>query len=308
MNTVSKGNPQITVIIADVNGPPMIGACLEALSRQQGEVDTEVIVAESTGEETVRFIQDRFPKVKVLPFAKRLTIPELRAAALKQSSGDIVAVIEDHCDADEYWCQGIVNAHQAHPECIAVGGAVENGSCQRLIDWAVYFAEYSDYMQPLPRGVVDAIPGNNVTYKRAAFQGIKDLEKDLSRGFWESTLHQKLLARGERFLLEPSITVHHSKRFGFCYSLSQRFHYSRYYAGTFYAAASLPTRLLRAAITFALPPLLMARICRRVVHKKRHLKELTLATPYLAVLTLVWACGELVGSLFGPGRSLVKVE
>ena len=131
MSTVKP--PKLSVIIADVNGPPMIGACLEALSRQHGDVDAEVIVAEATGEETVRFIHDQFPWVEVLPFPNRTTIPELRVAALKHSSGDIVAVIEDHCDPDEHWCEEIINAHQAHPECIAVGGAVENGNCQRLM-------------------------------------------------------------------------------------------------------------------------------------------------------------------------------
>ena len=41
---MTANTPQLSVIIADVNGPPMIDACLEALSRQQGEVDAEVIV------------------------------------------------------------------------------------------------------------------------------------------------------------------------------------------------------------------------------------------------------------------------
>ncbi len=300
--------PQLSVIIADVNGPPMIGACLEALSRQHGDVDAEVIVAEATGEETVRFIQDQFPWVEVLPFPNRMTIPELRVAALKHSSGDIVAVIEDHCDPDEHWCEEIINAHKDHPECIAVGGAVENGNCERLMDWAVYFAEYSSYMPPLPRGLVNDLPGNNVAYKRAAFQGIDELEKDLSRGFWESTLHQKLLARGERFLSEPSITVYHRKRFGLFYSLSQRFHYSRYYAGTLFASGSLRTRLFRSVVSLALPPLLMVRIGRRVAHKRRHRKKLVQTVPLLAIITVVWAAGELVGSLFGSGQSLSKVE
>ena len=189
-----------------------------------------------------------------------------------------------------------------------MGGAVENGNCQRLVDWAVYFAEYSSYMPPLPRGLVNDLPGNNVAYKRAAFCGFDELEKDLSRGFWESTLHQKLLVRGERFLSEPSITVYHRKRFELFYSLSQRFHYSRYYAGTFFASGSLRTRLFRSAVSLALPPLLMVRIGSRVTKNRRHVKKLVQVAPLLAIITVVWAAGELVGSLFGSGQSLSKVE
>ena len=163
-------------------------------------------------------------------------------------------------------------------------------------------------MQPLRRGIEDGIPGNNVSYKRGAFDGIDGLKDDLIRGFWEYEIHRKLLARGEQFLLEPAITVYHRKRFGFLYSLSQRFHYSRYYAGTLFATAGLPTKLYRSAVSLVLPLLLMARIERRVIKKRRHLKELILATPLLAIITVVWAVGELVGSLFGPGQSLRKVE
>ena len=300
--------PQLSVIIADVNGLPMIGACLAALSRQHGEVDAEVIVAEATGKATARLLKESFPWVKVLPFAERLTIPELRAAALAHSRGDIIAVIEDHCDVDEHWYEEIISAHQTHPECVAVGGAVENGNCDRLMDWAVFFCEYSSYMRPLPRAAVDHIPGNNVSYKRAAFEGLDSLERDLNRGFWESTLHHRLLDRGERFLVEPSMIVYHRKRFGFLYGLSQRFHYSHYYAGTFYYTTELRERMFRCVVSVGLPALLMARIARQIVQKRRHMKQLILTTPLLAIITVVWASGEVVGSLFGPGQSLRKVE
>ncbi len=300
--------PTLSVIIADVNGPPVIVACLKALARQRGEVDAEVIVAEATGEETARLIREGFPWVKVLPFAERMTIPELRTAALAHSNGDIIAVIEDHCDPDEHWYEEIVEAHRAHPECVAIGGVVENGKRERLIDWAVFFAEYSPYMQPMVRGKTEDIPGNNVSYKRAAFEGVDGLDEYLKQGFWESTLHQRLLDRGDRFFLEPAITVYHCKYFRFLYSLSQRFHYSRYYAGTNFSRAGLGPRLYRSAVSLALPLILMARIGQRVAKKKRHMKELIQTIPLLLIITLVWAVGELVGSLFGPGQSLYRVE
>jgi hypothetical protein len=163
-------------------------------------------------------------------------------------------------------------------------------------------------MKPLPRGGFVDIPGNNVSYKRRAFQDLDNPEEVLQQGFWETTLHGKLLAKGEKFLLEPSIVVYHKKNFGFFYFISQRYHYSRYYAGVLFARASLPRRAFRSAATLAVPPLLMTRIVSRVVRKKRYGQKLLLATPLLAVFTTVWAFGELVGCLLGPGQSLSKVE
>lgn len=300
--------PVLSVIVASVNGPPMIEECLAALAAQRGDVAAEVIVVDVTGGETVRHLEREFPWVELVAFAERRTIPELRAAGLARSRGEIVAVIEDHCNVEEHWFEEIVAAHRAHPECVAVGGAVENGSCGRLVDWAVFFCEYGAHMRPLPRGIAGDVTGNNVSYKRRAFEGIENLEEVLSEGFWESTLHPKLRARGDRFFLEPSIVVYHKKEFGFRYFLGQRYHYSRYYAGTLFGGAGPAKRVLRGAASLALPPLLVGRIAARIFRKRRHLKELLLTTPLLAIFTGTWAVGEAVGCVLGPGQSLNEIE
>ncbi len=298
----------LSVIIANVNGLPMIEECLEALAAQPKDTQVEVIVADVMGGESVRLIREKFPWVKLLTFAERLPIPQLRAAALAHSQGDIVAVIEDHCIVDEHWYEVIAETHLANPDVIAVGGAVENGSCERLVDWAVFFCEYSNAMLPLPRGVTRGITGNNVAYRRAAFAGIDDLDQVLNRGFWESTLHSRLLDRGATFFQEPGMVVYHKKRFGFRYFLSQRYHYSRYYAGTLFADSSLANRLFRFFASFALPPLLLGRILSTVTRKGRHQKQLAQTMPLLVVFTTVWALGEMAGVLLGPGQSLCQIE
>ncbi len=306
--TISGTSPTLSVIIACVNGLPVIEECLTALAGQRGDIKAEVIVADSTGDATIRCLQAQFPWVRLLPFAERRTIPELRAMALAHSHGDIVVVIEDHCLAAEGWYEAIVQAHEAYPDCVAVGGVVENGSCKRLTDWAVFFCEYSTYMLPVAQGVAGDITGNNVSYKRRAFEGIEDLSEVLTQGFWESTLHPKLRARGETFVLEPAIVVYHKKHFGFRYFLSQRYLYSRYYTGTLLSQTSLARRLVRSAASLALPPLLMTRIASRVMQKGRFLREFVLSLPLLAVFMAAWSVGEAVGCLLGPGDSLSRVE
>jgi GT2 family glycosyltransferase len=304
----SSSAPTLSVIIASVNGPPMIVECLEALQAQRGAVDAEVIVVDVTGDQTVRLITERFPWAKVVPVAERRTIPQLRAMGLAQSRGEIAAIIEDHCMADPHWYEEIVKAHREHPECTAVGGAVENGSRDRLVDWAVFFTEYSAYMLPVPRGIATDIPGNNASYKRRAFEHLPGIDELLNRGFWESTLHPVLVARGDRLLSEPSIVVYHKKHFGFWYFVTQRYHFSRFYAGTLVTGTGVVRRAVRSVAALALPPVLLARIVGRVARKRRHLGQFLLTSPLLIVFTGVWAFGEVVGGLLGPGRSASAVE
>ena len=305
---MANGKPAISVIIASVNGPPMIVECLAALAAQQGSVDAEVIVADASDESTRHLIAARFPWVRLIASADRRSIPELRAQGLRDARGDIIAVIEDHCLAQPDWYQEILRTHQAHPECVAVGGAIENGSCERLVDWAVFFCEYSAFMPPLPRGLATSIAGNNVSYKRQAFRDLAPTDDVLTRGFWEATLHNELRARGERFFVEPSIIVRHKKRFGVGYFVQQRYHYSRFYAGSRLVGASPGVRLFRGAATLGLPPVLFARIAVCVLRKRQNVTRFLLAAPLLVLFTAVWAAGEVVGALLGPADSLRRIE
>jgi hypothetical protein len=63
-----------------------------------------------------------------------------------------------------------------------------------------------------------------------------------------------------------------------------------------------------AALSLALPLLLLYRMARSVTTKGRHLHELMRALPYLTLFAVIWAAGEAAGYLFGPGDALSKVE
>ena len=130
--TLSEPPPQLSVVIASVNGASYLDLCLDALSRQRGDVRGEIVVADCCGPSTRELVTRKYPHVRLLSFERRLPIPELRAIGMAHSHGELVAVTEDHCIPREDWFERIVAAHRApYP---AVGGAVENGSTERLVD------------------------------------------------------------------------------------------------------------------------------------------------------------------------------
>ncbi len=296
--------PDVSVVIASVNGLPEIDECLSALERQQCGVDYEIVVANRCQDGTAEHIRQRFPRVRLLEFPKQFSIPELRAAAMAQARGDIIVVTEDHCVTPKNWLAEIVKAHKLG--YMVVGGAVENGKTNRIIDWSVFFCEYSSAMLPVPAGEVRTIPGNNAAYKRAALDLIDD---GIKRNYWESFLHDELVEKGVKLLSVPSIVVTHMKKFGFFYFLCQRFHYSRSFAGM-RTALITPLRRFYYLSTAPLLPLLMAlRVTRNVFFEKKRLyKEFLLSIPLLTIFFITYAIGEFVGYLAGPGESLSKVE
>jgi GT2 family glycosyltransferase len=295
--------PSISVVIASVNGLPSIHECLTALHQQEGGVDGEIVVADCCRDGTAEHIRKHFPKVKLLHFEERLGIPELRAIGMEHSTGKIITVTEDHCMAPPNWFAEILQAHQGpYP---AVGGTVLNGSTERITDWAVYLCEYSHVMPPIPAGEVGGIPGNNASYKREILFRVDDRVR---RNCWEYFLHEELKKAGVKFLSVPGIVVNHKKEFGFWYFMSQRYHYSRSFAGMRRARTTPARRLFYLACSPLLPVLMSWRIASKVWEKQRHRRELILSLPLLGLFMVSYAAGEFVGYLAGGGNSLSKVE
>lgn len=292
--------PHLSVVVASVNGLPYLVDCLEHLESRAPEA--EVVVADWTDDATRRLVRERFPHVKLLSFDEPMTVPELRAAGIFAADAPYVAVIEDHCNVAAGWAERLVAAHeQGRP---VVGGSIRNSPHRRVRDWAAFLCEYSRYMEPAPRGAVDDLPGMNVSYDRRALREIDDL---LREGRWESWLHARLLERGYVLWSEPEAVLDHAKDFGFREFLSQRYHYSRSYAGMRNPELGR-RRLLYVLASPLILPLMYWRIAGSVLTRRRHLRELALATPLILLYTGVWAAGEALGYAFGGGRSLLRVR
>jgi glycosyltransferase involved in cell wall biosynthesis len=292
--------PELSVVVASVNGLPYIGECLDSLAGARPAV--EVIVADSTDEQTRVRLREGWPWVTLLTFDEQQTIPELRAAGVFASAAPYVALIEDHCLVPNQWVRRVVADHQAgHP---VVGGPVRNVVTKRLRDWAAFFCEYSEHMEPVPSGDVPTLTGVNVSYDRAAIAAIEDL---LLEGRWETYLHPRLVESGFHLFSDPELVIEHAKDFGFREFASQRWHYSRSYAGMRNADLG-SKRALYALGSPLLVPLVSSRIVRNVWRRRQHRRELLLAVPLVVVYVTIWAAGEAFGYVFGGGRSLLKVR
>jgi len=293
-------SPELSVVIASVNGMPYLGRCLDALAERAP--GAEVVVADWTDAETRATVAERWPSVKLLSFDEPMTIPELRAAGVFAATAPVVALIEDHCLVSPRWAGRLAAAHAGGHG--VVGGPIRNAATGRIRDWAAFFCEYSAVMEPMPAGPVPWLPGMNVSYDRRALAAIDDL---LREGRWETWLHPRLQARGFELWCEPDAVVEHDKGFELGEFLSQRYHYSRSYAGMRNPDLG-SRRVLYALGTPLLLPLLYWRMARNVFARRRSRKEFLLATPLVLAYATVLAFGETIGYAFGGGRSLLKVR
>ena len=292
--------PELSVVVASVNGFPYVGNCLDSL--REGCPEAEVIVADWTDEETRERLREGWPWVRLISFDDPMAVPELRAAGIAAARAPYVAVIEDHCLVHEDWGKRIVAAHRDGHS--VVGGPVRNGARERIRDWAAFLCEYSEHMQPVAAGPADSLVGMNVSYDRAALAAMEDLLRD---GRWETWLHPRLKSRGFELVSVPPIVIEHVKDFGVREFLSQRYHYARSHAGKRNRELGW-RRIVYLLGSPALVPVLYFRIARNVLGKRTHRRELLTATPLIIVYLCTWALGEAVGYAFGGGRSILKVR
>ena len=91
--------PTVSIVIASGAGSDFLFHCLDSLRDQAAAERAEVIVVDRCGEPHVIEL--------AAPAGHHPSVPELRMLGLKRATGDIVAIIEEHCLAPAHWLRTI---------------------------------------------------------------------------------------------------------------------------------------------------------------------------------------------------------
>lgn len=295
--------PQLSVVVPSVNGLGDLVGTLSALERQRGDVRLEVLVVDRLGSPLREQVRRQFPEVRLLEVPADTTIPAMRALAFREATAPSVAVIEDHVIVPPGWAKALLAAQSEGTPVVA--GCVENAATDSLVDWAAFLCEYSHCTPPLPAGPAEWLTGNNVVYLKTLLDRYRGV---VESGGWENRLHDALRRDGVPLTCRPEIVVGHKMHYTFSLYMSQRYLYSRSYAGARAAGSGGARRLAMGIASLALPPVLFWRTVSRIRAKGRHQGELVRSLPLLAMFVVAWAAGEAVGYLAGAGNSLSRVR
>lgn len=292
----------LSVVVPSVNGWGYLRRCLSALESQTGG-RPEVVVADRVGGSVRGGLREEFPWVRVVEAPPDATIPELRARAFRECSGDVVGVLEDHVIVPPGWSEEMLAAHRAGAR--VVGGSVENAAHDRLVDRAAFLCEYSHCLEPGPEGPAEGLVGNNVTYRRSLLVEFRDV---IEEGRWEDRLHAALREAGVELTRRPAIRVDHEMHYTAAEYARQRYLYSRAFAALRLRDERPWRRLLYGLGALALPPVLLARVVGRTWRSDRPATLLLRCLPMLGLFVTAWAVGESIGALAGDGGALARVR
>lgn len=291
----------LSVVVPTTQPWPELRMTLEALAGQALEAGAEILVADGHGRglpdggaDGVRWL--RQPGANVF---------ELRARAIAEARGEIVAMTEDHCRPARDWCEQIVRVHAEHREAAVIGGAVMNGA-RGLVDWANFFISNEPAMPP-ERGPWRAgITGQaNVSYKRSALAGYP--ADPLDEGLFRIDLESRGLA-----LNDPRVRVDHVQSLGLGGSCAIHFHDGRCIGASrrsHYGHWRLRVEIVKDLMLPLRVPVATVRVIARAMRRHPSLRRTAvLGLPWVAAMTAFHAAGELAGVVAGPGDSPARMR
>ncbi len=295
--TKEKGDKvSVSVIIATHNPNGELLSCLSAfkgLKLNAHLSSLEIIVVGYISKRLKNIISEQYEGVTVISTQEYRSVPELRALGIKAARNDVIALLEDHCLPDAEWLNSIIDG--AISGNLVVGGAIDYAGGSRLVDWAVYFVEYSAFMSPLDSGIVERLPGNNVSYSRAAISLFEDL---LDNSAWESVWHERLREKGITLFCNPAMIVYHKREFKLLEFLRLFFIHGRNHGALRHFKSGL-YRMMWLLGGFATPFLMALRTGENVFRKGRSFGSFIKAFPLVVVFYYAWTLGEVIGTLTG---------
>lgn len=286
----------LSVIVATRQGWPAIAPCVDALVEQVRAVGGELIVVDSSG----RASPELATHVRWLSKPTSMSVFQLRQSAYGETRGNIVALTEDHCRVPSGWCEWIIRQHAERPDAIAIGGAVENGTRDHLVDWAAFLLTQVPFLAPLENGPTERITGPaNLSYKRAALERMPDNGSFGSIELFDSAT---LRRNDDVLLLDDSHPVLHDQSMGFGPTTAVEFHNGRTVGG--YQRMRMGRRdWLRVAGFPVLPIFRSARTLRLALTKRVPKATVAASLPLIVWLQYSAGAGELLGYALGPGDS-----
>lgn len=103
-----KKLPVISIIIVNWNGKRWLKPCLESVFRQTYRHFEVILVDNGSGDDSVEYLAENFPKVKVIPLDQNLGFAKGNNAGIAKAKGDIVFLLNNDTVIDKDMLEKIV--------------------------------------------------------------------------------------------------------------------------------------------------------------------------------------------------------
>jgi len=175
-----EGQVIFSVIIPSYNSEKTIDACLDSVIGQRTALPYEVIVADSSDDNTKNVVRNKFPSFNLISFETKTDPGTARNVGIERARGSIIVFTDSDCIVPENWLEEYYRIYSRKKECLAAGGSLVNANTETLSSIAGYFIEFSDYMPSLPSGAVLSLPTSNISFRKEIFDKYGGYKPDMA--------------------------------------------------------------------------------------------------------------------------------
>jgi hypothetical protein len=290
----------LTVVIATTHPGPALATCLARLRPQLADAGAELVLADGSPDQDA--VTDDLAAGATVIREPGADVFRLRELGARAATGDVIAFTEDHCVPAEDWCHAILAAHAIRPHTAGVAGATRNGSPHALVDRANFLVTFAHVLPPLRSTTGRRVPPpNNISIKAESLA-----DYDLRPGLLELEIVPHL-ARVGHLAVDGGIVVEHVQSHGRAGSVVVHFHNGRSTTGLLHRRPARE-RARRIADSVLLVPRHLASTWREVRRRPGQRRAALPAMPWVVVLLVAHAAGQVAGVLAGPGNSPRALE
>jgi GT2 family glycosyltransferase len=175
-------------------------------------VPHEIIVVDSSTDETPRIVERDFPSVKLIHLDQRAFPGAARNIGARAARARLCLMIDSDCVAAPDLIDRMLAQH-ASGQYAVVGGSLGNGTPRSPSGWISYLIEFKEFMPSAPKRLVWTVPTANATYRREVLERHGYFDPDMPMAE-DILLNWRMHEAGERILFDPEISVVHLNRTG----------------------------------------------------------------------------------------------
>lgn len=295
MNRIQNSEPLCAVVVASFRPGPLIHLCVRSLLEQEGVPSPEIIVVDSSGDDTAAELRALFPTITVVELQHQTPQAAARNVGVAHSRARFIAFTDQDCIVPSDWLLRFITWH-GRGNYDAVGGAVGNGTPESAVGTASYLIEFNEFLPTGTPGLAKMIPHCNICFRREVFTTVGPF-LEVPSGAEDLLYNFFVCQSGGRLLCDPNIVVNHINRTDFSSFLQHQ------WALGFGSAVARRLALLKGQpfvryplLSYSLPLVRLVRTFGRLLRYNRPvLRQYMQLLPFLIPGYVRWTSGFLAG-------------
>lgn len=223
-------NQSVTVAIITRNRAKLLEKCLQSLTKQT-VIPKEILVVDNASKDQTREIVDEFKNEVPIRYIyePKIGIPHARNRALKEARGEILAFIDDDCQAASNWIDQIIRTHQLYKNAIAVQGiSLCKSNLFGILSQKYHLGWIKKNLKT--NNEISVLDTKNVSFKKNLLEKQRiNFDKSFQRGS-DANLAYQLLSQNQILKFTPKIKVRFEPRSNLLDFLGHRFQVGFYKA------------------------------------------------------------------------------